>query len=282
MGTRQRESGRAALCAAPEPLDSALQGEVRSRVTHAPAEAAPVPTLTPTPMLSMPLSRRLFARPFSGRRRDARHAALLALGLLAVLFVLAGCDFNDDDRPIRDPDVVVDNGVRVAEFTLGDRDARDDFRFDLTFSTDSTEVQYDTDDVFYPQLASLLTPSAVNDGVVLLYVSDVVDENGLRRDGWTALPLTLGFDEATPNAPEGDGFVDYTLTTTYTYDVRRLYVNLVASDVFTIGFLDRERGLLANLERLTFRLVTIPGGGFNRSINYSDYKALQRAYGLPD
>ncbi len=204
---------------------------------------------------------------------SARHLTLLALGLLGLLFVFAGCDSDSLDG--RNNDVIVENDVRVFDFTLNDQD-RGDFRFGRTFSTDSSEVQYDTDEEFYPQLASLLTQRTVNEGVVLLYVSDVLNENGLRRSGWTALPLTLGFDD------DNDLFVDYVLTTTYTFDVNRLFINLVASDTATIAFLQNTREYLANLESIRFRLVALPGGGFNRGIDYSDYEAVQRAYNLPD
>ena len=239
----------------------------------------------------MSLSRRLLPRRTPGRRA-ARHATLLALALVAAVLVLAGCDSHDDDRrnpgdgPGGDPGGVPDAGVRVATFTLGDIDGRTE-RFGLTYSADSSEVQYDTDDTFYPAVAGLLTPSVFNNGFVLLYVSDVLDENGLRRDGWTALPLTLGFDIEGAADGSPDGFIDYTLTTTYTYNVNRLWVNLAASDAFTIPFLNREEldpedRLLTNLERLRFRLVTVPGGGFARGLDYTDYQAVRQAYGLPE
>jgi hypothetical protein len=213
----------------------------------------------------------------------ARHLTLYALGLLALVFIFAGCDSDSLDDRRFDDDPPIGNEVRVITFTLNDRDNRDEFRFDRTFSDSGDEVQYETDDSFFPQLASLLTNRTVNEGLVLLYVSDVLSEDGLRREGWTALPLALGFDEATEEAPQGDGFVDYVLTTTYTFDVGVLYVNLVASDVFTIEFLEQEQDLLANLEDIRFRLVAIPGDGFLRSgVDYSNYKAVQRAYNLPD
>lgn len=206
--------------------------------------------------------------------------AFLALGLAGAL--LAGCD--TDGRDGRAPR----SGVVVRTFTLGDTDGRGNFRFDLRVSGDFEEglydeVQYETDERAYPDVAGVLTPSAVDAGIVLLYASDVVDAGGLRRSGWTALPLTLGYDEPTEDFPNGDGFIDYTLTTTYTYDINRLFVNLVASDVFTLDFLDREEGLLANLEDIRFRLVVLPGGSAARGgLDYSDYLAVQRAYGLPD
>lgn len=231
-------------------------------------------------MTAMPLSRYLFTPSFSAHHRAVRHAVLLGFGLLALVFVFAGCDYHDHDRDPRDPDVIVENDVRVFTFTLGDTDSRDEFRFDRIFSDSGNEVQFETDEVFYPQLAALLTRRAVDEGVVLLYVSDVVDENGLRRDGWTALPLAIGYDVDSPTGNDPDGFVDYVLTTTYTYNVERLYVNLVASDDSTIDFLDENNGLLDNLEAITFRLVTIPG--FARGVDYSDYEAVKQAYGLPD
>jgi hypothetical protein len=216
----------------------------------------------------------------------ARHATLYVLGLIALVLIFVGCDTDSLDRDRDDP--VVNNDVRVATFTLGDTDNRGDFRFGFEVDGDFVEgiydeVQYETDDRSYPAVAGLLTPQTVNEGLVLLYVSDVVSGDGLTRSGWTPLPLALGFDERTEDLPMGDGFVDYVLTTTYTYDVDRLYVNLIASDLFTLDFLDRTEGLLADIEDIRFRLVTIPGGGFTRStIDFTDYKAVQRAYNLPD
>lgn len=194
-----------------------------------------------------------------------RLPLLLAL-LLSVGFV-AGCDNDDlDDRDI---------AARSLTFTLDDLDDRDEFLFSRTFSGSGNEVQYEG-------AFNDLTSRVVDGGVVLLYASDVVNADGLRRDGWTALPLALGFDERTDEAPDGDGFVDYVLTTTYTFDVGRLFVNLIASDVYTIDFLDETDGLLADFEGLRFRLVTIPGRSFNRGLDYSDYDAVRRAYDLPE
>ena len=209
---------------------------------------------------------------------SARHFTLFALGLLGLLFVFAGCDSDDLDD--RNNGVIVDNDIRVFTFTLNDQD-RGEFRFDRVFSTSEDEVQYETDSQFYPQLAALLTERTVNQGVVLLYISDVLSEDGLRRDGWTALPLTVGVDLPTEEFPDGDGLIDYTVTTTYTYGVGRLYVNVAASDVITIGELDAD-GRLDAFEDLRLRLVALPGGGFNRGIDYSDYEAVKRAYNLPD
>ncbi len=221
-----------------------------------------------------------------------RHLTLFALGLLGLLFVVAGCDSDSlGQGPVGPPGPPGQDGdadVRVITFTLNDEDDRGDFRFDRTFSTDSSEVQYETDNEFYPQLAALLTERTVNDGVVLLYVSDVLNENGLRRNGWTALPLALGFDIDSPTGNDPDGFVDYVLTTTYTFDVNHLFVNLVSSDTGTIGFLEDTQGLLANLEGIRFRLVAIPGNGVAggtgaaRGIDYTDYEAVKQVYNLPD
>lgn len=212
----------------------------------------------------------------------ARHATLYAIGLLALVLIFAGCDSDSlDDRDF-DNDPPVNNDVRVVTFTLNDTDNRGDFRFLRTLSDSGNEVQYETDRDFYPQLADLLTDRTVNEGIVMLYVSDQLDENGLRRDGWSALPLAIGFDEGTEEFPDGDGFVDYVLTTTYTFDIGTLYVNLVASDNFTIEFLDETQDLLGTLEDIRFRLVAIPGGFARTSIDFSNYKAVQQAFNLPD
>src|SRR6056297_2940125 len=113
----------------------------------------------------------------------ARHATLYAIGLLALVLIFAGCDSDSlNDRDFDDDPPVVNNDVRVVTFTLNDTDNRGDFRFLRTFSDSGDEVQYETDDEFYPQLADLLTDRTVNEGIVLLYVSDVLNEDGLRRD----------------------------------------------------------------------------------------------------
>ncbi|MEM1041531.1 MAG: hypothetical protein AAGI91_02775 [Bacteroidota bacterium] len=220
----------------------------------------------------MPLARRLFDRPAPVRQRAARHAVLRGFGLLALLFVLAGCDFNDDRDP-RGSGVIVENEVRVSTFTLNDEDDRGNFLFSRTLSGSGLEVQYEG-------RPSILTPAAVDDGVVLLYASDQTGAggiDGLIRNGWTALPITLGVD-----ADGEDFFVDYTLTTTYTYDVERLYVNLIASNDLGAEDFAITDATLASIENIAFRLVTIPGGGFNRGIDYSDYNTVRQAYGLPD
>lgn len=184
--------------------------------------------------------------------------------LLIVLFAavaLVGCDTDDlDDRGFDD------NGVRSVTFTLNDSD----FDFDFDLRTDGLEAQYESRR--FPELS----PNVVDEGVVLLYAADVVDQDGLRRRGWTALPLTLGFDD------DNDFFVDYTIATTYTFDIDRLYVNLVASNDFGEDQFALTDAVLDNVERVDFRLVTIPGGGFARGIDYSDYEAVKQAYNLPD
>ncbi len=222
-------------------------------------------------MLSMPVSRHLFEQSFPMRRRAARHTVLLVFGLLALLFVLAGCDhYYDDDRDPRGPDVIVENDVRVYTFTLDDRDNRDEFLFSRTLSDSGLEVQYEG-------RPSILSSAAVDEGVVLLYASDQTGSggiDGLIRNGWTALPITLGVDA------DSDFFVDYTLATTYTYDVNRLYVNLIASNDFSEEEFAITDAILDNIETIAFRLVTIPG--FARGVDYSDYEAVKQAYNLPD
>src|SRR5690606_21789234 len=139
-----------------------------------------------------PAPRRLTARDTATSLRPIMSFRLpLLLALFLAVGLVAGCDSDDlDDRDTA--------AARSLTFTLDDRDNRGDFLFDRTFSTSGNEVQYEG-------AFSDLTPRVVNDGIVLLYVSDVVDADGLRRDGWTALPLTLGFDERTTDAPNGDG-----------------------------------------------------------------------------
>jgi hypothetical protein len=207
----------------------------------------------------------------------ARHATLFALGLLALVFIFAGCDSDSlDGRDYDhgdDPDIVYQNDIRVINFSLNDRDNRDDFIFDRDLSDSGLEVQYEG-------AFSALTERAVDDGLVLLYASDQTGPggiDGLVRDGWTALPITLGFDI------DNDFFVDYTLATTYTYDIGRLYVNLVASNDFSEEELAISDAVLQNVEGILFKLVVVPGGGLGRGgIDYADYEAVKRAYNLPD
>ena len=204
----------------------------------------------------------------------ARHATLYALGLLALVLIFAGCDSDSlDDRRddgFDDDPPIVNNDIRVINFSLNDRDSRDDFIFDRDLSDDGLEVQYEGG-------FNALTVEAVDEGIVLLYASDVFDENGLERSGWTALPLTQGIDL------DDDFFIDYTLTTTYTYDVNRLFVNLIASNDFSEEEFAITEAVLQNIEGILFKLVILPGGGFTRSsIDYSDYEAVKRAYNLLD
>ena len=246
-------------------------------------------------MLSMPVRRHLFDRSFSGPRHAARHSVLLALAALALVFVLAGCDSDgvSDRGPAGPPGPVGPPGedgraeVRVATFTLNDtfddRDGREQFVFTKRLSDSEDEVQYEADDDDFPELRSILTERTVDGGIVLLYASDVLNEDGLVRRGWTALPLTIGVDIPTDEFPDGDFQVDYTLLTTYTFDIGRLFVNFQASDVITIAELEND-GDIASRENVLFRLVAIPGdGGFSRrAIDYSDYEAVKQAYNLPD
>jgi hypothetical protein len=216
----------------------------------------------------------------------ARHLTLYALGLLALVLIFAGCDTDSlDDRHhdggFDDDPPIVNNDVRVTTFTLNDEDDLG-FIFTRELSNSGNEVQYEADDDAFPELRTILTRRTVDEGIVLLYASDVLNEDGLRREGWTALPFTIGRDIPTEDFPNGDGLVDYTLLTTYTFDIGRLYVNFQASDVITIGELE-ESGDLGRRENVLFRLVAIPGGGFTRSsIDYSDYEAVKQAYNLPD
>lgn len=210
----------------------------------------------------------------------ARRTTPFALGLLALVFLFAGCDSDSlgghgPEGPPGPPGPPGQDGnvnIRVIEFGLNDRDNRDDFIFSRTLSDSGLEVQYEG-------TFSALTASAVDDGLVLLYASDQTGSggiDGLIRDGWTALPVTLGIDL------DDDFFIDYTLTTTYTYDIGRLYVNLVASNDFSDEVFAISDAVLENIESIAFKLVILPGGGFARGIDYSDYEAVKRAYNLPD
>ena len=191
----------------------------------------------------------------------------LPLLLLASALAFSACDAYVDDGPPGPPGRDASTQVFVRTFELRD--------FARDFATSGAEVQYE-------KTFSALTEAVVDYGMVMVYAFDAWDEDGLVREGWTPLPQTFGVDLPTDDAPQGDGFVDYTLTTTFTADYGRLYVNLVASDVYTVDEL-RASGYLDDLERVTFRLVGIPGEGAARraDLDWSDYEAVRKAYHLP-
>jgi hypothetical protein len=194
----------------------------------------------------------------------------LPLYLLAFALTLSACDFSVNDGPVGPPGPRGPSGnteVFVRTFELSE--------FSRRFSDSDMEVQYQES---FPEL----TEDVVDFGMVMVYAFDAWDEDGLVREGWTPLPQTFGVD-IPDSTGAGDGFVDYTLTTTFTVDFDRLYVNLLASDVFTLGEL-RGSGYIGDLERVTFRLVGIPGDGTARraSVDWSDYEAVRKAYDLPE
>lgn len=191
----------------------------------------------------------------------------LSLPVLALALTLSACDYSVNDGPAGPPGPPGNTEVFVRTFELSE--------FSRRFSDSDMEVQYQ--DAF-----SALTEDVVDYGMVLVYAFDAWDEDGLVREGWTPLPQTFGVD-IPDSTGVGDGFVDYTLTTTFTADIGRLYVNLLASDIYTLGEL-RDSGYIADLERVTFRLVGIPGDRTARraGVDWSDYEAVRKAYNLPE
>ncbi|HLT48505.1 MAG TPA: hypothetical protein VK002_14820 [Rubricoccaceae bacterium] len=175
-----------------------------------------------------------------------RTPASLLLLLPLLLPVVSGCDQHEDI-------VVIGNDIIVRTFSVsGD---------DLTISNDNLVGSYHRE---VPEM----TADVVDDGAVLLYADGSLLLSG-GGGTWTALPFSIGVDE------DGDLFVDYTVSFTYSYDLQDLYIDVVASDTI-YPFED--------LPRTEYKLVLIPGDLFVSSaksgLDYSDYEAVRQAYGL--
>ncbi|MDX1419404.1 MAG: hypothetical protein R3181_05505 [Rubricoccaceae bacterium] len=169
--------------------------------------------------------------------------------LLLAVIALGGCDFSDNDDV-----VVIGNDIIVRTFTV-----------------DGDEFDVSSDGILgsYQREVDALTEEVADDGAVLLYAGDEI-LFGSPQGTWTALPTTIGYDE------DGDGFVDITLAFTFSYDLQDLYIDVVASSP-----IDFE----ATLPETDFRLVLIPGDlfvGNARTVDYSSYEAVRRAFALPE
>lgn len=179
-----------------------------------------------------------------------RFPLFLALFASATLF--AGCDSDDLDNR--------DNGVRVATFTI------DENEFVLNDAEELADI------ASYERRFDILTPAAVDGGVVLLYAEgDLVFGRDTGAGTWVALPYAEGVEGVQDGVP----FVDFTITYTYSFEPDFLYFDVISS----------AQGLVSDYipDNQLMRLVTIPGTGFAaRGIDYSDYNAVKEAYNLPD
>ncbi len=187
------------------------------------------------------------------RHRSARHVVLLVLGLLALLFVLAGCD-SDPDGP-----VFADGGVRVETFFVQERD------FDLNREGDIATYVYSSD---------LLGPDVVNNGAVIVEArGDLIFVGTGANQTWAGLPFSQGVEVLDD---EGFPYVEFTVTYGYSYAVGALYLDVVTSapDASTT-----EPYIPDDVE---FKLTTISGGAFIRGLDHTDLEAVKQAYGLPD
>lgn len=176
------------------------------------------------------------------------RSAFAAIVLSGILVISAGCDNYQDI-------VVIGNDTIIRTFSVDGGD--------LEVSTDGTVGTYQRD---VPELNS----DVADAGAVLLYGSGELLFGSGGSGTWTALPVTVGIDE------DGDEFIDYSLTYSFSYDIEDLYIDLIASSPLDFS----------THARTDFRLVLIPGnlyvGNARAGIDYSDYEAVQRAYDLPE
>ena len=198
-------------------------------------------------------------------RSASRPLAVLAL---AAALPLAGCILEDDSdrRPIVNETIVYNSGIQSEVFVFDGRlvdyylDGLEDQQGSFLYETDA------------------LTADVTNAGLVMLYVDAIAIDPDAREGTWTALPLTFGIDsDPDGDGPEvPDGLVDFTTTLGYSLEPGFLYVDTIASTQLQDGF--------DYLGRLNMRLVTIPPGEFLRAegLDFTDYEAVQRFYGLPN
>lgn len=175
--------------------------------------------------------------------------SVFAATVFAVILVFsAGCDSYQDV-------IVIGNDIIVRNFSFdgGDLDVSDDG----TIGSYHREVLELNSDV-------------ADDGAVLLYADGELLFGSGASGTWTALPVTIGVDE------DGDEFIDYSLTYSFSYDIQDLYIDLIGSSPL----------IFEDLPRTDFRLVLIPGnlfvGNARAGIDYTDYEAVQRAYDLSE
>ena len=183
---------------------------------------------------------------------------LAALALAAAL-PLAGCILEDDSdrRPIVNETIIYNSGIQSEVFTF-----------------DASRVQYLNDFPdergFYLHETDLLTEDLSRGGLVMVYVDPVFFDPDAGTETWAALPLSLGFDD------DLDGAVDITTTLGFSFEPGFLYIDVLASTLLEDGF--------DYLNQLQMRLVTIPPGEFLRAegLDFTDFEAVQRFYGLPE
>jgi hypothetical protein len=183
-----------------------------------------------------------------------KHPHRLATAVVAVLALLlpftTGCDTSTPGP------IYGDSGVRSQTFTP---------------QANQFVVNVDGEIASYERTSNLLTPSVVEDGMVLLYArGDLVVVGGSGT--WTALPYTQGIEA---QMPDGTYYVDYTITYTYAFGIDRLYIDVISS----------AAGLVEDFipNNIPFRLVTIaPGTAMIPGIDYSNYDEVAAAYGLAD
>ena len=176
------------------------------------------------------------------------RSVLAATALAGILVFSAGCDNYQDI-------VVICNDIIVRNFSIdGD---------DLDVSDDGTIGSYNRE-------VSELNSDVADDGAVLLYADGELLFGSGGSGTWTAIPVTVGVDE------DGDEFIDYSLTYSFSYDIQDLYIDLIGSSPLDFS----------TLPRTDFRLVMIPGnlfvGNAKAGIDYTDYEAVRRAYELPE
>lgn len=172
--------------------------------------------------------------------------------LLATIFsflaVSTGCDTYQDV-------IVEGNDIIVRNFSFSGSD--------LFVSEDGTIGTYQRE---IPELTS----DIVEDGAVLLYASGELLFGSGAAGSWAALPVTVSVDE------DGDEYVDYALTYSYSYDIQDLYVDLIASSPLDY----------THLAGTDMKLVLIPGnlfvGNARAGIDYSDYESVRQAYGIAE
>ena len=176
------------------------------------------------------------------------RSVLAATALAGMLVVSAGCDTYQDV-------VVIGNDIIVRNFSVdGD---------DLEISDDGTIGTYHRE-------VSELNSDVADDGAVLLYADGELLFGSGGAGSWAALPVTVGVDE------DGDEYIDYSLTYSFSYDIQDVYIDLIGSSPLDFG----------TLPRTDFRLVLIPGNlyvGYARAgVDFTDYESVQDALDLPE
>lgn len=141
--------------------------------------------------------------------------------------------------------------------------------FSMTFSFTGNQmvVRDDGHSAYYERTVNGLTREYVEEGLVLLYADGGLLDPADAGQTWTALPLTVGIDE------NGDGFVDYTVTYTFSFAIQRVYVDILGSSPLNFG----------GIGRTDVRAVFIPGRLANQmasTVDLQSYQAVAEALGL--